>query len=259
MFSKIRKRLTYANVAMTLALVFAMSGGAYAASKYLITSTKQISPKVLKSLKGAKGATGAAGAAGAQGAQGLKGETGTAGASVTGKEGPGGKEGKEGPQGPPGTTGFTKTLPSGETETGTWAVALGTGEGTVVDPISFPIPLEKALGATEVHFVTHKVWAGEIGSGVEELCEGLAGAALTACEAPYKAIEAVCPGTVAAPKAPPGSLCVYENISLEATFNAILVASGLSVGADTAGFLLQYQVVAGELKKAWGTWAVTEI
>ena len=43
-----RGRLSYANVAMTLALVFAMSGGAYAASKYVITSTKQISPKVLK-------------------------------------------------------------------------------------------------------------------------------------------------------------------------------------------------------------------
>ena len=57
----IRKRVTYANVAMTLALVFAMSGGAYA-SKYLITSTKQISPKVLKTLKGAAGKTGPAGA-----------------------------------------------------------------------------------------------------------------------------------------------------------------------------------------------------
>ena len=65
MLSAIRKRLTYANVAMTLALVFAMTGGAYAANKYLITSTKQISPKVLKSLKGATGTNGAAGPAGA--------------------------------------------------------------------------------------------------------------------------------------------------------------------------------------------------
>ncbi len=32
MFSRIRKRITYANLAMTLALVFAMTGGAYAAS-----------------------------------------------------------------------------------------------------------------------------------------------------------------------------------------------------------------------------------
>ncbi len=44
-----RKRLTYANVTATLALVFSMSGGALAASHYLIKSTKQISPKVLRS------------------------------------------------------------------------------------------------------------------------------------------------------------------------------------------------------------------
>jgi hypothetical protein len=43
----LRTRFTYANIAATLALVFAMSGGAYAASRVLITSTKQISPKVL--------------------------------------------------------------------------------------------------------------------------------------------------------------------------------------------------------------------
>ena len=43
--------MTYANVAATLALVFAMSGGAPAANHYLITSTNQISPKVLKELK----------------------------------------------------------------------------------------------------------------------------------------------------------------------------------------------------------------
>jgi hypothetical protein len=48
MLSKLRRRLTYANVAVTLALVFAMSGGAYAASRYVITSIKQISPKVVK-------------------------------------------------------------------------------------------------------------------------------------------------------------------------------------------------------------------
>jgi hypothetical protein len=40
MIGFIRKRLSYANVAMTLALVFAMSGGAYAARRFVITSTK---------------------------------------------------------------------------------------------------------------------------------------------------------------------------------------------------------------------------
>src|SRR5437870_10064689 len=45
----------------TLALVFAMSGGALAAHHYLINSTKQISPKVLKKIEGGHGSTGAAG------------------------------------------------------------------------------------------------------------------------------------------------------------------------------------------------------
>ena len=57
-----RFRPTPSGVIATIALVFAMSGGAYAAKKYLITSTKQISPSVLKSLKGAAGKNGAIGA-----------------------------------------------------------------------------------------------------------------------------------------------------------------------------------------------------
>lgn len=73
-----RKRLTYANVAATMALVFSMSGGAIAANHYLVSSTKQISPKVLKKLKGATGKPGATGSTGLRGLQ--------------GKEGPAGKE-----------------------------------------------------------------------------------------------------------------------------------------------------------------------
>ena len=81
-----RKRITYANVASTLALVFAMCGGAVAANHYLISSTKQISPKVLKKLRGAHGTTGARGVPGASGAPGVPGAPGAPGG--TGKEGP---------------------------------------------------------------------------------------------------------------------------------------------------------------------------
>ncbi len=83
-----RRRITYANVAATLALVFSMTGGALAASHYLITSTKQIKPSVLKKLKGNTGATGKTGATGATGAPGT--------AGAPGKEGPQGKEGAAG-------------------------------------------------------------------------------------------------------------------------------------------------------------------
>ncbi len=46
-----RRRFSYANVAATLALVFSMSGGALAAKHYLLSSTRQISPAVLRSLE----------------------------------------------------------------------------------------------------------------------------------------------------------------------------------------------------------------
>lgn len=45
-----RPRLSYANVAATLALVVALSGGALAATQYVVTSTNQIKPSVLKTL-----------------------------------------------------------------------------------------------------------------------------------------------------------------------------------------------------------------
>jgi hypothetical protein len=92
-----RRRLSYANVTATLALVFAMSGGALAANHYLINSTKQISPKVLKTLKGRAGATGRTGTAG------LAGPTGSQGAT-----GPKGDTGPKGETGAPGANGTAR-------------------------------------------------------------------------------------------------------------------------------------------------------
>ncbi|HXR28157.1 MAG TPA: hypothetical protein VN772_01170 [Solirubrobacteraceae bacterium] len=85
MFSSIRRQLSYANVVATVALLFAMSGGALAASRYLINSTKQINPKVIKKLKGNAGAPGAGGKEGPPGRDGAQGREGS-----QGKEGPAG-------------------------------------------------------------------------------------------------------------------------------------------------------------------------
>ena len=74
-----RKRVTYANVVATLALVFTMSGGAFAATHYLVNSTKQINPKVLKTLKGNTGKQGPAGKEGAPGKEGVAGKEGAPG------------------------------------------------------------------------------------------------------------------------------------------------------------------------------------
>jgi hypothetical protein len=236
MFSAIRKRVTYANVAMTLALVFAMSGGAYAASKYVITSTKQISPKVLKALVGKTGKSGAAGAQGPAGATGPAGAAGPVG--PVGKEGPVGKgekgekgdTGAEGKEGKAGTTGFTKTLPKGATETGTWSIH-GTAEGEEpFIPLSFAIPLEKELEATQVQVV------GETGNGT------------------------TCPGTVEVPAAAEGNLCVYEGenfgANVELSSSKIVQSYSLANGAGTTGANLVGRV-KGLPAVAVGSWAVT--
>jgi hypothetical protein len=59
-----RPRLTYANVAATLALVFSISGGALAAQHYVITRVSQISPTVRAQLRGARGPQGPQGSSG---------------------------------------------------------------------------------------------------------------------------------------------------------------------------------------------------
>ncbi len=74
-----------------------------AANHYLISSTKQINPSILKKLKGHTGKTGRTGATGAAGAPGKEGAAGKEG--PTGKEGPAGKEGAEGKIGPEGKEG----------------------------------------------------------------------------------------------------------------------------------------------------------
>lgn len=101
-----RRRISYANVTATLALFFAMSGGAMAATHYLINSTSQINPKVLKELKGKAGAPGATGVAGPAGASGPAGPSGPPGpAGAPGKEGAPGKDGAQGKEGQPGKEG----------------------------------------------------------------------------------------------------------------------------------------------------------
>jgi hypothetical protein len=134
---KLKPSLTYANVVATMALVFSMTGGALAAGHYLINSTKQINPKVLKKLHGAKGAHGARGATGATGAVGATGALGATGAG--GSAGKEGKEGKQGPQGIPGTatnTGATGvTGPTGsQGETGVTGATGATGPAGSTGP-----------------------------------------------------------------------------------------------------------------------------
>jgi Collagen triple helix repeat (20 copies) len=269
MFTRIRKRLTYANVMVTLALVFAMSGGAYAASKIIITSTKQIKPSVLKQLKGKAGAPGTPGAAGPAGPQGpagapgAKGENGAPG--TNGKDGAPGESvaasevktsetacaklggskfaagGKEtlacnGREGSPWTAGGT--LPQGKSETGNWVAApVHTANGEAVySSISFGIPLK---AAPTVQFI-------------------LPGT-------PATSDPAGCSGTVSEePKAEPGNLCVFvffeEHLGLEPGFPSYFPISfeTKGEGADKSGTVFGAKVEPGASSaQAEGDWVVT--
>jgi hypothetical protein len=259
MFS-IRGRFTYANVVATLALVFAMSGGALAASKYLITSTKQIKPSVLASLKGkagkagANGAQGPAGAVGPAGPAGGVGPAGPAGApGANGEPGPEGKEGKAGKNGTNGKEGSPwtagGTLPAGATETGVWSMAeipSGTTTGTLKPMIlrtviSFPIPLAKPIeeGSSAIH-----VFEGTtIPSGCSGKVEGT---------------------QVTDLKADTGHLCIGLNTAfgaLTTDVDASQTTGGKPVilgagGVGTHGLVLSVGS-AKEGARAVGVWAVT--
>jgi hypothetical protein len=262
MVSLIRKRVTFANVILTFALVFAFTGGAFAAGKYLITSTKQISPKVLKSLTGKPGKNGAPGTPGAQGPQGAPGAPGAngkdgapgtggaAGESVTFKAVATSDSAKCGGLGGGeytlagkttlvcnGQTGFTETLPSEKAEKGDWAVSgLSVSDpeltpfGGAETAISFPIPLASAPTEVDV-----------IGEG--------------------QTPPSGCSGTVANPEAKPGHLCIFIFKKSSSATGGIIpgsAATGEFAKADATGSLL-YAVTAkaGEEVFAKGTWAVS--
>jgi len=270
MFSSTRKRLTYANVTATLALVFAMSGGAYAAGKYLITSTKQIKPSVLKQLQGKPGTngpagtTGAAGATGAQGPAGATGPTGPAGANgengapgtsatttlfngVKGGCVAGGAEVKSasptvnvcnGKEGSPWTAGGT--LPAGKSETGTWSTlytAAAAGD-PMSSAISFSIPLQ---AKPEAHYIgTNQELAGE------------------ANESPAIK-EGKCSGTPSEPVAASGNLCVFASTEANSTeyFFHNFVHLHLLFTSARGTAVMVAAIEAGEVL-AGGTWVVTE-
>ena len=261
-----RKGVNPATVVAVLALVFAMTGGAYAAKRYLISSTSQISPKVLKELEamagkgsapgpqgaagadGARGPQGPSGAPGPQGAPGAPGAPGALGASVTSRsfteqKGPckeGGSEFKAASKvtyacnGSPWASGGT--LPSGATETGVFDYANLPEPGalSVSMPISFPIPLSEALGASEVHFIA----PGEKGEG-----NG-------------------CPTTseAANPEAEPGNMCLFDTSTADVISPSGLMANPAkkTLGTATTGAVLH--VLLAEANKPVvfeGTWAVT--
>ncbi len=87
------------NAIAWLALFVALTGTSMAASHYVVSSTKQIKPSVMKKLRGNRGPAGAQGPAGPQGSQGKEG------VGSQGVRGPTGATGATGTKGSNGATG----------------------------------------------------------------------------------------------------------------------------------------------------------
>jgi hypothetical protein len=268
----LRNRFGIPGVISVIALVFAMFGGAYAASNsgHGQATASAKAKKGPRGPKGPKGDTGPAGPQGPAGAPGAKGDTGangkdgtngTPGQSVTGTpiaaNGACGK--KTGVKytlsatstnvcnGEDGQTGFTETLPSGKTETGAWAAGMATVESLpLFTSVSFNIPLTEALeagphgdgppevpGAFNVNGEIHYIQ-----SNGEELSGGT-GTPSTACH-----------GTYEEPTADAGNLCIYaveENSVTPLDYLSRSFTTGITLvfGGDIVGSYAQ------------GSWAVT--
>jgi len=198
--------------------------------------------------RGATGATGAAGPAGVQGATGAAGPAGAKGATgpsgtagINGATGPTGPAaGLTGPAGPTGATGaFLSTLPSGQSETGTWvASSPGAAElgGQATGVIAFPVPLSVAISSSKVKYNT-ATGPGKTSTG--------------------------CTGTLEAPTAAKGDLCTYagkEELGPDTSFKGIQNASGVA-GSSQAGAFVIFEASEKEpatnIVKVQGTWAVT--
>lgn len=249
MISRIHDRLGTAGFVLAIvALMVALSGGAYAAQAGLSGKQK----KEVKSIAqteakkfakaGPAGPAGANGKDGSNGSNGAKGDTGAQGSpgakGDTGAQGPKGDTGAQGPKGDPWTP--DGTLPAGATETGTWRFQIRgtTPEGLELVPLSFPIPLST------------------------EDAEAMS----------FKAIkkepvvpDVNCPGTVTNPQAIPGYLCVYAS-SFGTNFQGIptegvkkLTSTGEASGVSATGALLAFssELLPGSDPEATGSFAVT--
>ncbi len=302
MFQAIRRSLTPATGLAFVALVFAVTGGAFAASggsgggsgaargagSSHVTLRAVIAKKKAKAPTGKPGPRGPAGPAGATGPVGPAGATGPAGPAGVGSPGPEGHEGKAGEPGKAGesvtlgtakkgkgageceaggttvsaggkseavcsgkngTSGFTKTLPAGETETGTWSFG-PVEEATVpatfnlhaldVTVASFAIPLAEELEPSRVHYINP---AGEEVTAV----------------GPVANTGECAGGTAANPIAKPGNLCVYASEEKEAATESRVIENPATPGAAGTGKTGAYAffLIKGEDASGVGTWAVT--
>jgi len=181
MLSAFRNHFGVPGVVAVAALVFAMFGGAYAASNPGGSHATSSKAKPKQGPRGPRGKTGATGPQGPAGPVGPQGLAGVAGAQ--GKQGIQGAPGAPGAPGEPWTP--NGTLPSEATETGGWW--MGESSDTIgTAAISFPVPLSTVDAEGIVDTAIHVMVDGDASPPAG--CTG---------------------GSFSTPKADPGNLCVY--------------------------------------------------
>jgi hypothetical protein len=291
MLSPLRNRFGIPGVISVIALVFAMLGGAYAA-------TNSGSGKATASAKAKKGPRGPKGATGPAGPAGPAGPTGPAGAK--GDAGSNGSNGKDGANGTNGTNGTGVTTASFSGSKGACNEEQGGVEVKSASPAAFVCnglqgePGEQGEQGEDGEEGSPWTAGGTLPPGSTEtgawafngteadtagiqvpisfsipLAAGLRGITpghpelLTHVHFESEAgFEATCPGIVGAPEANPGELCVYVNAQegVEGTsFEGIdkLNSSLGNSGASRSGARLIFAPPTEAVASGNGTFAVT--
>lgn len=194
MISKLRERFGTAGLIVAIvALVLALTGGAFAATGGLNAKQKKEVKKIAKRFQG----SGPQGPQGPPGPVGARGETG-----ATGPAGAPGAQGGIGPQGPAGP--LLTQLTSEKSLTGFWG-ARATGELTHTGSvISFAFPL---ASAPTLYLIKPSGTEGVFRTPSTTPVFGVDIGPLTS-----EQIEDNCPGSSTSPKSEAGFLCVYTSV-----------------------------------------------
>ncbi len=274
MLSKIRKHLTPSTGIALIALVFALTSGAFAATggspgNPASNSSPRTSGGVLAVIAKAKaksktGARGPAGPAGKPGPTGTAGATGPVGATgPAGPQGPQGAAGTNGQNGAPGSPGA-----NGESVTSK-AVAINTAKCGGLGGVEYTLTGKTTLICNGQTGFTETLPEGKTETGAWAATGAGTAVGISfpiPLSAPLEAshthivtvntVPAQCPGTVAEPKAEPGNLCVYESTDTELG-NLIQVtnpAAPTASGTATSGAVL---ISSYASEYVHGTFAVT--
>jgi hypothetical protein len=293
MFQRARKHINPSTAIAIVALVFAATGGAFAATgggssggphatltataaKAKAKTKTKAGPRGPAGPKGATGAAGVAGPAGPAGPAGAKGENGANGAA--GSAGGPGKEGNKGEPGTPGTPGTPGNSPAGHEFTGSRVGSTCTNGGVefAIASGTTTYTCNGANGTNGTTGYTETLPAGKTETGTWTLSYNAAAAG----EQPRAAISfsiplapeevgeskavhaefvegpsAECPGSVEVPTATPGYLCVYKYGLANAHEPELFDMEG--GGGGTMGAILSFQTDAAGAAIGWGSWAVT--